>query len=108
VWADPAADSGLNEHPDEALDESLNQMVDNLDIKKIFYVQPGDAEKLESPLVQGHPYYDKEQKPRMSWSRNAKLFAYEEEYGGHLPIEKIMETLVVKMGYRGLISVETF
>ena len=108
VWADPAAEWGQNLDGDRALDESMDEMDRVLDVQKIFYVQPGDAEKLDSPLVPGHPYFDKEQKPRMSWSRNARLFAYEEEHGGHLPVEKIMETLVVRMGYRGLISAETF
>lgn len=108
VWGDPSADSGMNEDGEKALDDSLAEMERELDVKKIFYVQPGDAERLEAPLVEGHPFYDKTQKPRMSWSRNARLFAYEEEYGGHLPVGKIMETLVVKMGYRGLISAESF
>ena len=108
VWGDPSTDSGMNEGADRALNESLNEMVREVDVKKIFYVQPGDAERLEAPLIQGHPYHDKTQKPRMSWSRNARLFAYEEEQGGHLPIEKILETLVVKMGYRGLLSLECF
>lgn len=108
VWGDPAAVSGLNENANHALSESLDEMLKSLDVDKIFYVQPSDAEKLEAPLVPGHPYYDKEQKPRMSWSRNARLFAYEKEYGGHLPIEKILETIVIKMGYRGLLSAETF
>jgi 4-hydroxyphenylpyruvate dioxygenase len=108
VWADPAAVSGLNEHADEALSDSLEQMVNELDVKKVFYVQPGDAERLEAPLILGHAFHNKEQKPRMSWSRNARLFAYEEDGGGCLPVEKIMETLVVKMGYRGLISAEMF
>ena len=108
IWADPSADSGMNEDGDRALNESLDEMVRDLDVKKIFYVQPGDAERLQSPLIQGHPYYDKTQKPRMSWSRNARLFAHEEEHGGHLPVEKILETLIVKMGYTGLISVESF
>lgn len=108
VWGDPSAESGMNEDADKALDESLDEMMRELDVKKIFYVQPGDAERLGAPLIQGHPYFDGTQRPRMSWSRNARLFAHEEEHGGHLPIEKIMETLVVKMGYRGLISAECF
>ncbi len=108
VWGDPSADLGMNENGDKALEESLNEMVRELDVKKIFHVQPGDAERLEVPLIPGHAYYDETQKPRMSWSRNARLFAYEEEHGGHLPIEQIMATLVVKMGYRGLISAESF
>ena len=108
VWADPAAKSGQNENGDEALEQTLERMVRELPVDKIFYAQPGDAEKLEAPLVRGHPYFNAEQKPRMSWSRNARLFAYEGEHGGCLPIEKIMDTLVVRMGYRGLISAEMF
>ncbi|KAJ9626710.1 hypothetical protein H2204_009980 [Knufia peltigerae] len=108
VWGDPTAMSGMNEDGDRALDESLDEMIRELDVKKIFYVQPSDAERLYEPLVEGHPFYDQMQRPRMSWSRNARLFCYEEEYGGYLPVEKILETIVVKMGYLGLISAESF
>ena len=108
VWADPASESGRNEDGDEALRQSLERMSKQLPVQKIFYVQPGDAEKLDTPIIHGHAYFNAEQKPRMSWSRNARLFAYEEERGGCLPIEQIMDTLVAKMGYRGLISAESF
>ncbi|KPI35624.1 3-dehydroshikimate dehydratase [Cyphellophora attinorum] len=108
VFGDPTHVSGRNRNAHEALDESLARMVRELDVSKIFYVQPGDAEKLSAPLMPGHPYYNPEQKARMSWSRNARLFAYEEDRGGCLPIPKIIDTLVVKMGYRGLISAELF
>ncbi|OQV00413.1 hypothetical protein CLAIMM_05908 [Cladophialophora immunda] len=108
VWGDPTVPSGMNEDADKALDESLEEMVRDLDVGKIFYVQPGDAERLDRPLVPGHPLYTADQKPRMTWSRNARLFAYEQHLGGYLPVEKIMETLVIGMGYRGLISAEVF
>ncbi|KIW14467.1 hypothetical protein PV08_07251 [Exophiala spinifera] len=108
VWGDPTAPSGINEDADRVLDDSLEEMVRSLDVDKIFYVQPGDAERLDRPLVPGHTLYTEDQKPRMTWSRNARLFAFEQDRGGYLPVQKIMETLVVRMGYRGLISAEMF
>lgn len=108
VWGDPIAISGVNQDADRALDDSLDEMARDLDVEKIFYVQPGDAERLNEPLIKGHVLYNEGQKPRMSWSRNARLFAYEQDRGGYLPVEKIIETIVIKMGYRGLISAEMF
>ncbi|KAH8804427.1 sugar phosphate isomerase [Xylogone sp. PMI_703] len=108
VWADPTSVSGVNQDADKALDDSLDEMVRDLDVGKIFYVQSGDAERLDQPLIQGHVLYNEDQRPRMSWSRNARLFAYEQDRGGYLPVEKIIETIVVKMGYKGLVSAEMF
>jgi 4-hydroxyphenylpyruvate dioxygenase len=108
VWGDPTSPSGINPDADKDLEDSLEQMVRDVDVEKVFYVQPSDAERLDGPLIHGHPLYNEEQKPRMTWSRNARLFAYEQDHGGYLPIHKIMETIVIRMGYRGLISAEMF
>jgi 4-hydroxyphenylpyruvate dioxygenase len=74
-------------------------------VKRIFLFQVVDGERLKAPLVMGHEWYVPEQPSRMSWSRNARLFAFEE--GGYLPVKDIAQT-VFSMGYDGWVSMELF
>ena len=67
-----------------------------------------DAERLESPLVEGHEWYAEDQPARMSWSRNARCFMYESERGAYLPVEKVARAIVDGLGYKGWISMELF
>ena len=79
-----------------------------MDVSKIFYVQLSDAERLESPLIEGHEFHHEDQPARMSWSRNARLFPGEEDLGGYMPIAGIAMAIVNELGYRGWISMEIF
>jgi 4-hydroxyphenylpyruvate dioxygenase len=108
VWGDPEAQNGRTPNADNDLQNSLLQLVKEVDVKKVFYVQVGDAERLASPLDQDHPFYSEDRPSRMSWSRNARLFAYEEDKGGYLPIELAVRAIVHGLGYRDLISLELF
>ncbi|KIX94638.1 uncharacterized protein Z520_09684 [Fonsecaea multimorphosa CBS 102226] len=108
VWADPSAASGVNEHCDEQLNRSLEQLVREVDPVKIFYVQVGDAERLERPIVPGHPFFQEGVKPRMSWSRNARLFAFERHLRGCLPVEKVCQAIFVRLAWQGWVSMEMF
>jgi 4-hydroxyphenylpyruvate dioxygenase len=108
VWADPASPTGKTSNADEDLKKSIERMVKTIDIKKVFYVQVVDAERMESPLVEGHPFYDKEQPSRMSWSRNARLFLYEQDKGGYLPVVDVARAFVQGLGYEGWMSMELF
>jgi 4-hydroxyphenylpyruvate dioxygenase len=60
---------------------SLEKMIEQLDVKKIFYFQVGDAQLLNPPLSELHPMWARNQKPRMTWARNARLFPFEEDKG---------------------------
>ena len=93
---------------EQAVEASLQRMRKELDPKKIFYIEVVDAERLASPLVPGHPWYDPEQDPRMSWSRNARLFPCEEERGGYMPVLAILRTITQDVGYQGFVSFELF
>jgi 4-hydroxyphenylpyruvate dioxygenase len=42
----------------------------------------------------------------MSWSRNARLFAFEE--GGYLPIMDVTKAITEGLGYKGWVSMELF
>jgi 4-hydroxyphenylpyruvate dioxygenase len=108
VWGDPTAQNGRNPKANEDLQESLLQLVKEVDVKKVFYVQIGDAERLAHPLDQDHPFYSEDRPSRMSWSRNARLFAYEEDRGGYLPVELAVRAIVHGLLYSGWISLELF
>lgn len=107
VFADPTSPAGLTPN---ALQESQNSIAKlrsqlSLAIEKVFYVEVCDGERMDQPLVPGHEWYNPEQHPRMSWSRNARLFPFEEP--GYLPVLEILEA-VCEAGYTGHISFELF
>jgi 4-hydroxyphenylpyruvate dioxygenase len=108
VWADPASGTGKTENADADLKESLDRLVKTVDPKKVFYIQIVDGERLSQPLLEGHPFYNKEQPSRMSWSRNARLFAFEEERGGYLPIKEVATAFINELGFDGWVSLELF
>ncbi|KAI1343048.1 xylose isomerase-like protein [Xylariaceae sp. FL0016] len=108
VWGDPASTDGRTPNADADLAASLDRMVKEVDVKKVFYIQVVDAERLASPLVEGHPFYDAAQPARMSWSRNARTFMYEEDRGAYLPAEKVAKAIVDGLGYKGYVSMELF
>jgi len=107
-YADPTSASRKLDNAEAAFDESLRRMVEEIEPRKVFYVQVVDAKRLESPLVEGHEYWAKEQTPRMSWSRNARLFMFEEDLGGYLPVLKVLKAICDGLGYKGWISAELF
>ena len=114
IWADPSRPDGKVEgDADGVLDASLKAMVNNVDVKKVWYVQVVGAERLSKPLVEGHEWYIDNQPSRMSWSRNARLFYGEEEKGQYLPIEKVSRAILDPVsqegiGFVGWVSMELF
>lgn len=108
VWADPAAPSGKVVEADSALEKSLQALVRDIDVNKVFYIQVVDAERMAAPLIKGHPFHVDGQPPRMSWSRNARTFLYEDQLGAYLPVEEIAKVLIHKLGYDGFVSMELF
>jgi 4-hydroxyphenylpyruvate dioxygenase len=109
VWADPSRPDGKVEgDADARLSESLDALVRTVDVSKVFYIQLVDAERLEAPLDQDHPYFGEGQPARMSWSRNARCFMGEEERGAYLPVWEVANAIVHKLGYRGFVSMELF
>jgi len=106
VYADPASPTGKTPNADEDMKRSLERLVKTIDLKKVFYIQVVDAERMRDPLVEGHAFYDASQPARMSWSRNARLFAFEE--GGYLPIMDVTRAIIEGLGYKGWVSMELF
>ncbi|POR35506.1 3-dehydroshikimate dehydratase [Tolypocladium paradoxum] len=108
IYADPAAPSGRTQNCDEAVAASLSGLVSSVDLRKVFLLQIADAERLARPLDSSHAFYNAEQPPRMSWSRNARLFYGESSLGGYLPAKPILNAIVHGLGYTGWLSFEVF
>ncbi|KAI0390823.1 xylose isomerase-like protein [Xylariaceae sp. FL0594] len=108
VYADPASPTGRTPDCEEATKESIARLVRHIDVEKVFYVQVVDAERLSSPVVPGHEFFDPSQSARMSWSRNCRLFYGERDRGAYLPIEDISRAIFQGLGYRGWVSMELF
>ncbi|KAL4922042.1 xylose isomerase-like protein [Aspergillus aurantiobrunneus] len=108
VWGDPAVDGGKAVDADAALARTMRTVVNEVDVAKVFYIQVVDAERMASPLVEGHPFYVQGQPARMSWSRNARTFMYERDRGAYLPVEEVARGIIQGLGYRGFVSMELF
>jgi 4-hydroxyphenylpyruvate dioxygenase len=106
VYGDPASATGKTPYAEEDLKKSLERLVKTVDVKKVFYIQVVDAEKMRDPLVEGHAFYSRDQPSRMSWSRNARLFAFENE--GYLPVMDVARAIIEGLGYEGWVSMELF
>ena len=111
AWADPASPTGCVENADEVFKASMRNMMKTIDVRKVFYVQVVDAERLREPLDRTHAFHVDGQKPRMSWSRNSRLFMCEEDRGGYLPVIDVLKAICDEkegLGYKGWISMELF
>ncbi|EXJ78922.1 hypothetical protein A1O3_08422 [Capronia epimyces CBS 606.96] len=108
VWADPASPSGKTPNADADLKASLENLVKTVDVNKVFYVQVVDAERMTPPLTPDHPFHVDGQPSRMSWSRNARLFLYEQDQGGYLPVVEVARVFLKELKYEGWVSMELF
>ncbi|KAK5988468.1 3-dehydroshikimate dehydratase [Cladobotryum mycophilum] len=108
IYADPLSPTGRTQNCDETLNKSLECLVENVPAERIFLLQVADGERLSKPLTEGHEFYNAEQPSRMSWSRNARLFYGESRYGGYLPVQQILHTLIYRIGWEGWLSLEVF
>ncbi|KAI1499019.1 xylose isomerase-like TIM barrel [Biscogniauxia marginata] len=108
IYADPTAPSGRTLDCHEVVRESVARLVATVDVRKVFYVQVVDAERLAAPLVEGHEFYDAAQPARMSWSRNCRLFYGEKDQGAYLPVEEISRAIFQGLRFEGWVSMELF
>lgn len=108
VWADPTASTGRVADGEAELERSLARMVQSIDPKKIFYVQVGDAARMHPPLDETHALRNPFQRPRMTWSRNERLYMFEEDRGGYLPVWPICEVIFKRLCWQGWVSMEMF
>lgn len=108
VYADPSVTSGKAKNGEIEMKESMERLRRMIDVKKVFYVQVVDGERLSAPLDEQHPFHVPGQPVRMSWSRNARLFAFEEERGGYLPVLDVVRAVFDGLGFEGWVSLELF
>ncbi|RYP05081.1 hypothetical protein DL764_004042 [Monosporascus ibericus] len=108
IYADPTSLTGRTADCDRAVAVPIKRLVSTVDIGKVFYVQVVDAKHLAEPLVEGHEFYDADQAPRMSWSRNCRLFYRERERGAYLPVTQISQAIFQGLGFEGWVSMELF
>ncbi|KAI1074843.1 xylose isomerase-like protein [Whalleya microplaca] len=108
IYADPASSTGRTPNCDQAVRESIVRLMTTVDVRKVFYVQVVDAERLAEPLVEGHEFYNPEQPARMSWSRNCRLFYGEKNRGAYLPVTEISRAIFQGLGFEGWVSMELF
>ncbi|KAF7545676.1 hypothetical protein G7Z17_g8993 [Cylindrodendrum hubeiense] len=108
IYADPASPTGRTPDYEEATMNSIKRILSDVDVTKLFLIQVADGERLAQPLDKNHPFYNAEQPTRMSWSRNARLFYGEPQYGGYLPVKQILRAIVHGLGFEGWLSFEVF
>jgi 4-hydroxyphenylpyruvate dioxygenase len=114
IYADPTSPNGII-NPVSATMKTVHasaaQLVKTIPQDKIFLVQLIDAERLTSPLLPGHEFYDPEQPARMSWSRNCRLFYGESNRGAYLPVDMFVRAIFdtsTGIGWNGWVSMEVF
>ena len=107
VYADPESPSGVRCRAEQDLHESLERLRRTVDPSKVFYVQVVDGVRLAAPLDEKHEFYVEGRPSRMNWSRNARLFAFEEDRGGYLPVLEVVKAFL-DTGFTGWVSLELF
>lgn len=107
IYANPASPTGLTPNAEYEIEQSIARLRSEVDVNKIFYVQVVDAERLSSPLDASHSFHVDGQPTRMNWSRNARLFAFEEDRGGYLPVLEVARA-IFDLGFEGWVSLELF
>lgn len=108
LWGDPFSKGGKQPNGDRKLKESLQELVKQLPLEKLFYLQLSDGELLDPPYSESHPWYDPTLDPAHVWSNEARPFPLETEYCSYMPVQEITHAFLVDLGYTGWVSLETF
>lgn len=108
VWGDPFAKSGKYPKADANLHETMKRFAEKCPLERIFYVQLSDGEKFDPPFSRQHPWYLEDEAPQFTWSKHARPFPYETSRGGYMPVSEIAREWIVKKGFTGWVSLETF
>ncbi|TLD31167.1 hypothetical protein PspLS_01898 [Pyricularia sp. CBS 133598] len=110
LFADPTRADGTVPGCAAVLEESVARLAEAIrkEPHRLFWVQVADGERLASPLLPGHEFYVEGQPPRMSWSRNCRLFYGEEARGAYLPVKPIANAIFKAGGWEGWVSLELF
>lgn len=108
LWGDPYDRKGIQLNGRRKLEHSLREMITQLPLKKLFYLQLSDGELMDPPYSAEHPWYDPTLEPGHVWSNEARPFPLETELGAYMPVHDIARAFLVDLGYTGWVSLETF
>lgn len=108
VWGDNASATGVQMDAEAKLRESLRRFVRDCPREKIFYVQLSDAERFDPPYSAVHPWALPGEAKEFTWSKHARPFPLETEFGGYLPVGRIARAWIVEIGFEGWVSMEVF
>ncbi|KAL4762473.1 sugar phosphate isomerase/epimerase family protein [Aspergillus foveolatus] len=108
LWANPFLESGACPDGAEKLAASLRRFVEQVPISKIFYVQLSDAERFNPPFSKSHPWYIEGEPAEFTWSKHARPFPLEREFGGYTPVTDVVRAWIVDSGFKGWVSMEIF
>ncbi|KAE8407039.1 xylose isomerase-like protein [Aspergillus pseudonomiae] len=104
----PAGHGRLYSTPEESVDvlcASMAGLVASVPGDRIFFFQVGDAERMDPKIFQ--PPTDPDVPALLPWSRGHRLFPYESQRGGYMPVD-LVAAAVVATGYKGPMSLEVF
>ncbi|KAL4966614.1 sugar phosphate isomerase/epimerase family protein [Aspergillus stella-maris] len=108
LWACSYLPSGIYDDGPENLTSSLSRFISTVPKEKIFYIQLSDAEKFDPPFSEKHEWYVEGEAPEFTWSKHARPYPLEREYGGYTPVVEIVRAWVRESGFGGWISMEIF
>ncbi|KAL4932465.1 sugar phosphate isomerase/epimerase family protein [Aspergillus undulatus] len=108
LWASSFEKSGVYPDGPERLSSSLWRFVETIPIEKVFYVQLSDAERFDPPFSKSHEWYIEGEAPEFTWSKHARPFPLEKEFGAYTPVLDVVRAWIVEAGFKGWVSMEIF
>ncbi|KAL5356469.1 xylose isomerase-like protein [Aspergillus floccosus] len=89
----------------DVLCASLAGLVASVPGDRIFFFQVGDAQRMDPRTFR--PPTDPEVPALLPWSRSHRLYPFEAERGGYMPVH-LVAAAVIATGYQGPMSLEVF
>ncbi|TFK55959.1 putative AP endonuclease, family 2 [Heliocybe sulcata] len=108
VWGTPQTRSGRLPGGNAALRASMERFAKECPMDKVFIVQLGDAEKMDPPILPGHPAYQEGRDVAATWGAYGRLFPLEHDRGAYLPMMDILKVWLIQKGWHGWVSLEVF
>ncbi|CAI7638773.1 unnamed protein product [Penicillium glandicola] len=108
LWGDNASSNGLQMDAEVRLRDSLRRFVRDCPRDKVFYVQLSDAERFDPPYSLTHAWALPGEAKEFTWSKHARPFPLEVEFGAYLPVVEIAKAWILDIGFEGWISMEVF
>ncbi|ETS80888.1 hypothetical protein PFICI_08417 [Pestalotiopsis fici W106-1] len=108
IWGNNRDASGKYPNADARLATSLASFKRDFPLEKLFYVQMSDGERFDPPFSREHPWFLEGEAAEFTWSKHARPFPGEKDYGAYLPVGEFLKACVVEKKFRGWVSMEIF